>query len=753
MSEFDLHGFSADRPIENSEEDLLERRGFSRDLADALSSWLGRDSLVVALHGDWGTGKTSIKNMAVSEIKRMETIQPDIIEFSPWEWAAQEKITASFFKEISSTLGKKDQSKESKKLALALKKYGQYLNTGGIFIYSIPKFFVPSILILLSILGLSFNFIETEWIRNLINTLLVLSVIFAGLLSWSNKILVSLSEAYETRSQESEKTLKELRDELKDLLTEREKPVIVIMDDLDRLTSQQLRMVFQLIKANTVFPNVVFLLLFQRDIVEEKISDGKQSGRDFLEKIIQVPFDIPQIEINKVHDILFKNLNEIIGKSSHAVEMFDSTYWGNIFHGSLRNYFNSLRNVYRFTSTLSFHFSLLNGKKAFEVNPVDLIGIECLRVFEPDVYKEISRSKEIFTKNRSSHDRFSEDPSKDYIQEILKKSSNNEQYVESLLRYLFPTIEWALGGSTYSPSFSKNWSKELRICHPDYFDKYFQFSIPTGKVSNSDLQELIKSSSSVDDFKVKLTSLKQRGLLKNALAQLEPRVEDIPIDNAEYFIKALLDVGDQVDHQTIGFADFSSYIRMVRLVVWFLRRYKNLQKRGEILLKCFEKSDGLSIVEHILQADANRKEKNDSEELLSDVEFEKLKEEFVKKLNDFSKNNPTYLMTNSHLASFLYRWTRWGDKDYVLTWLDTQLESQDGCINFLKAFLSKSSSQVMGDYVAKIENKINLDSIEEFVDIEKIKRSLKNIDVEKLDNDAKEAVIAFKIAIENKDQN
>ena len=55
------------------------------------------------------------------------------------------------------------------------------------------------------------------------------------------------------------------------------------MDDLDRLTTSQLRMVFQLIKANLEFPNVVFLLLFQRDLVEDKLNDGAQLGRDYLE--------------------------------------------------------------------------------------------------------------------------------------------------------------------------------------------------------------------------------------------------------------------------------------------------------------------------------------------------------------------------------------------------------------------------------------------------------------------------------------
>jgi predicted KAP-like P-loop ATPase len=58
--------------------------------------------------------------------------------------------------------------------------------------------------------------------------------------------------------------------------------------------------VFQLVKANADFPNLVYLLLFQRDIVEknlEKVTSG--SGKDFLEKIVQVGFDAAAQPRNK----------------------------------------------------------------------------------------------------------------------------------------------------------------------------------------------------------------------------------------------------------------------------------------------------------------------------------------------------------------------------------------------------------------------------------------------------------------------
>src|SRR5690606_12684356 len=144
-----------------------------------------------------------------------------------------------------------------------------------------------------------------------------------------------------------------------------------------------------------------------------------------------------------------------------------------------------------YTSSLSVQFTLLKGKSGFEVNPVDLMAIECLRVLEPDVYKEIARAKEIFTKNGSDRYGRSQEFAAALINSILDKASENKRdAVKEMVKQLFPTIEWALGGTHYSGEFASTWLREMRVCHPSIFDKYFQFSIPSGELSNSDLQEM-----------------------------------------------------------------------------------------------------------------------------------------------------------------------------------------------------------------------------------------------------------------------
>jgi hypothetical protein len=214
------------------------------------------------------------------------------------------------------------------------------------------------------------------------------------------------------------------------------------------------------------------------------------------------------------------------------------------------------------------------------------------------------------------------------------------------------------------------------------------------------------------------------------------------------FYKAL--IGDKVDHESVGFTMFSSNTHAMRLVIWFLRKIENIEDRGKLLLKCFKESDGISIVEHILQSEENRREKSEADTILRDEEFESIKAEFVSKLNDMAENHPETLLNHNHLLSFLYRWKRWGDENKVVDWLKSQAQSTEGCIELLKRFLGKSSSQAMGDYVIKINTYIKLENIENFLDVGPISEKLCGIDESGLDADAKEALNAFNEALEKR---
>src|SRR5690348_12482569 len=90
--------FSADKPIETRQEDLLGRRSFSEALASAVRGWSGGEGLVLALYGAWGNGKSSIKNM-VLDTPRSGSHEVLVVHFNPCQLANRPTLTAAFFDE------------------------------------------------------------------------------------------------------------------------------------------------------------------------------------------------------------------------------------------------------------------------------------------------------------------------------------------------------------------------------------------------------------------------------------------------------------------------------------------------------------------------------------------------------------------------------------------------------------------------------------------------------------------------------
>ena len=93
--------FDADRPITNSSEDKLDRAPFARHLARCLLDHSDPDSMVIGLYGGWGTGKTSVINLIVEELKlaaknMADEEKPVILNFSPWSYSGQNQMIYNF---------------------------------------------------------------------------------------------------------------------------------------------------------------------------------------------------------------------------------------------------------------------------------------------------------------------------------------------------------------------------------------------------------------------------------------------------------------------------------------------------------------------------------------------------------------------------------------------------------------------------------------------------------------------------------
>jgi hypothetical protein len=282
--------------------------------------------------------------------------------------------------------------------------------------------------------------------------------------------------------------LPKIKRELQDALRSLHKRVLVVVDDVDRLTAEEVKLLFQLIKANSDFPNLIFLVLFERRIVEDCLEKTIRagSGKDYLEKVVHVGFDLPQIPRLLLDGFVREQL-EVLLKRFGIENSFDWRRWLDDYVNALRPYFINLRDVYRFFGTLEFHMGVFAGPK-FEVNPVDLFSLEVLRVFEPRAYHLIAESKTILfgDARKFSFSNFKmtdEERAAAARTKILAKvAETDKERVGEVLECLFPNSQ---ANSQFE------WQRELRICHCDFFDRYFQLCIPEGDLAQAELEEVV----------------------------------------------------------------------------------------------------------------------------------------------------------------------------------------------------------------------------------------------------------------------
>lgn len=227
----------ADAPIRSLSEDQLGRRPFAQALAAEVLAAPAARGYVMGLTGPRGSGKTSILNMTVDAIGG----QAMVVQFNPWTFSGTEALVSSFFAEI----GKQLRQKEAKFKAIAgkLATYGQLLSP------------------LAAVVGA------------------------ANAVQGGAKVLEELLAA---------PSVFEQHQELRSMLEDLDKRLIVVVDDVDRLRPQEVLDIVRLVRLVGDFPNTLYLLAFDRHRVEECLGEGNvERGRAYLEKIVQVTHDVP----------------------------------------------------------------------------------------------------------------------------------------------------------------------------------------------------------------------------------------------------------------------------------------------------------------------------------------------------------------------------------------------------------------------------------------------------------------------------
>lgn len=367
-----------DKPIKSIDDSLFESHTiFAEQTAKMFLNWKSDSSLVTALYGEWGSGKTSISNMIVEKLEtanqhiQCENEKAIIIRYNPWEFASQDTIIQSFYTSASDQLDKK--GADAKKLAELLMK----VQKGAQKTHSLIEIIKSKTASILSIGSIFLGLIGLSLYQEIVSKWVVLAfIVLGGAPIFIDKFL----EVYFDFFPHRQKKPQELKKEIENLLHQRKAPLLIILDDVDRLSPHQLKTVIQLVKVNTDFPNTIFFLLYQKDIVERMLTERGVIGSEYMKKIIQIPLSTPYEVRDEIREYLLSNLPVKISSGSEA-RFYDAL--DNIIFMEIK----TLRDAKRFIISLSFYKAFYeNNEGLLEIDLVDFIVMEFLKVFKPALY-------------------------------------------------------------------------------------------------------------------------------------------------------------------------------------------------------------------------------------------------------------------------------------------------------------------------------------------------------------------------------
>jgi predicted KAP-like P-loop ATPase len=722
--------FKPDQPIESASEDLLGRALFAKSLGEAILSYKHNTSVVTALYGRWGSGKSSVVNMVLEHVQGLaaalpNTERPIVIQFNPWSYSDQNQLIAQFFRELSVALKRKDYGVDAQKVGKQLEVYSE--------------FFKPLALVEPTGFG----------------ALLAIGV---------SKVFKLVGSATKSWGDLKSKDLTEIRAQIDGVLAKQQRKILIVIDDIDRLNNLEIRQVFQLVKVLGDFPNTIYLLAFDQAIVINALKSVQEgSGSEYLEKIVQIPFELPSISRQEVEQLLFSHLNEIIKDVPEA--KWDHIYWGNVYQSGLNHFFETIRDVNRFINSMRFGFLMVKD----DVNPIDFFAITALHVFEPALYVGIRDNKDLFAGVFGSESR-SADPeyeqAKKRCDEILERASVlPKEKLNDLLSRLFPKLESIYGHMGYGYDFLEQWRRNGRVCSPDNFDIYFRLSIPKGELSPKEIETILNLAGNRDAFADALLKLKEDGRIIRFLERMEDYTrETIPDENIEPIINALMDIGDLLPEGRRGMFETDTPMRILRLFYQLSQRIDDQGKRFEIFTKAIKdaKQSLYTIVHEVgvqgQQHGKNRANENQAEpearRTVNSAQLPQLEQRACEKIREWAADGR--LKDHPKLVGILYSWKRWcpNGAEEVDNFVRELVVNDYGLITLISSFLSKSYAHGMSDHVARVELRIHLDSVKEFIPVADVEPRVREIyhrdDFKNLPSEQQTAIKIFLDTVDGK---
>ena len=670
--------FNSEKPIEKIEQDILGRSNTAEELSKHILEYKDEDSLTIGIIGEWGSGKTSFINMILEILRKNE--ECIIVNFNPWNISTRKQLISDFFNQLSIEVGKIDKEDILEGVSRNLK--------------ILSNFFKPISLIPIPEISAFGSFMEKSC-------------------GEAGKVLQAIPR-------QKEKSLDEVKEKLNNSLKKSKKKVVIVIDDIDRLSDSDIREVFQLVKSIADFKNTIYILPYDHKIVSEALDNfQRDKGEEYLEKIIQVPITLPHISKSELNGIFLKKLGDILNIPE---EEFDRSYYNELYSNGFSNNFNTLRDIGRYLNTFRFGFNLIKE----ELNIIDYMAITLFKVFEPQLYKYIQENEKYFTGIKFEEEigttlQEEKEKIKNELEEHFKKLKKiNARKARNIIKIMFPKIKDLYdidGGNNCDYSFIKAWNIKRRIASSVYFLSYFSLNFSEKEIKKSELESIVNFSSK--------EKLKERFNVDNSkklklLDRILEVIEKIPKDKTIEFLQVILSLTDELKSEdSEGILSFLEAPRFKTIRI-FYAIFEEVSKgrKYDFIKKIFEDEDCsleslFSILESIKE---NQQEYNISESQIN-VLMSMLLKRIIKRSEE-AEYIPKYLL------DILYSMKRMGRYEEAKIVFNNYLKNKKLLIPLIGAFVGVTVSEenyqvVKRKYIRKsdVDNFIDYNFLKGVVDV------------------------------------
>jgi len=649
-------------PIFEKNQDKFERNDFSSFISEILILSESSPSLVVALEGEWGVGKTSTINLIKNNI-RSRPEKPIIIDFNPWLIGSLDSVIEGFLIQFASSINQNFNSDIAIKTSKKLLNFAKFLS---------PIKLIPSI---------------EPW-----GTLV-------------EKVLSSVADSAKAGADLLELNLIKRKQSVQEAITELNQPIIVIIDDIDRLPPNEIRIIIQVVKAIGDFNRVSYLLAYDpKPIIKALSYNETYDGRMYLEKIIQVSYPIPRVGF--YHKKIFleyqlknlqSNLKIELGQNEKLLlnEAINSTA---LVH-ALATPRDVIRLIYRM-----LNFNNIKGEVCF----ADALAFETLVLKYPEVsnavykYPEYFIGREVIEGNMIIQDHLDslvrdKEDEPHFLNEYINGYNNKQKkHVYSILNFIFPkTFQSGIFSSEANRDVStriKNKKTLLRLLHSG--PTQYTFSI-------KEIRSFLENQSGRNQI---LIDKLEGGTIAEWLPDAADIIKDYPIKKPESLIHELFDIF----HAAYNSNELNLTDEISRFIVEMINNIKKTDVRKKILYGVSETKKEISISEKVLlryletsgmwdngiYSDSPHSiPSNDPEGHLFDCDtLKEAKKKWLKNIRKRTSQDNRFFKDEPGLISIFFRWGQLNDNNYseVKRYIEKQIEDEDKLKFFLELFYKRN---------------------------------------------------------------